>query len=557
MASTGKRTDFQVLARGISISVKNVGPIFYLFAIVRIFLSILDAAVVLGLGAFSTLIDSTTLDSFSPLLAEFLKWPLQRIGEELTLSFLILSLVAARTSVALFSTWIEARYFSLERFQQRSAALRSLGTFSRRSVVDLDHEDLLFRIKQSIDAKYVRLPKASLDLMSNGLLAIWILLLISISNPGAVILAGAIVVSTLLIQQRLIGRKISVSSKEIADLEVTSNEIAFKSIKGFREFSSPGLFWGKASDLYEKTLANQVPRLIRLQFISSIPAQSYQVIVILSLVGAVLASSQSGNSSLSVGGLTILVAGLVRLGSAISPIETSLNSAREGLGQIRELPKNGSDDYSKIGSGVPTTRELAPFYISAADGSEIKVTVRGTLPETGVVLVKGYSGAGKTSLLDVLAGLRAVQKLEIGGLSVPRFGFTTTSDGVAYVSSRPELMPVSIAENICFTHFQGKICPDALELVRSSRLIKEFEDNMDKVPTHLSSGQNSRLAVLRAVHSNPKVLLLDEVAANLDPQNRKLLFGLIEKLRADCLVVMVSHDEGKGITADLTIEVGT
>lgn len=555
MVTAGRESDFQVLARGISLSIKSVGPLIYFFAFVRISLSLVDAAVIFGLGAFSTLIDSAPLESFSPQLAEFLSWPLQTLGDEIVLSILMLLLVLARTSLALFSSWIEARYFSMERSKKRSSALRSLETVSKKSVVGLDHEDLLFRVRESIDAKYVSLPRASLSLISNVLLSIWILALISISNPGAIILAGTIVVTTLLLQQRLIGRKISLLSREIADLEVASNEIAFKTIKGFREFSSPPSFWQKASDIYSRKLNSQAPKLTRMQFISSIPAQSYQVIVILSLVGAVLASSLSGNAGLSVGGLTILVAGLVRLGSAISPIETSLNAARQGLGQIRDLPKDESDDSSGFQKRKKSKIELSSFYISSSDGSEIRVSVTGSLPETGVVMVRGSSGVGKTSLLDVVAGLRVARVAETGKF-VGSFGSRQGIPSIAYVSSRPELMPISIEENICFDHFNGEMCQEARQLLQRSGLMKELESKLERVASHLSSGQNSRLAVLRAVHSNSKVLLFDEVAANLDPGNRKLLVDLINDLRTERLVIMVSHDQGKGISPDLTLDVG-
>ena len=118
----------------------------------------------------------------------------------------------------------------------------------------------------------------------------------------------------------------------------------------------------------------------------------------------------------------------------------------------------------------------------------------------------------------------------------------STIENLAYVSSRPELLPLSIEENICMGHFEGILCEAARNLLETSRLIVDLEDRLSSPPSNLSTGQNARIGVLRAVHSGSEVLLFDEVASNLDSKNKAVFAQFAERLSEERLVIIATHE---------------
>jgi lipoprotein-releasing system ATP-binding protein len=98
----------------------------------------------------------------------------------------------------------------------------------------------------------------------------------------------------------------------------------------------------------------------------------------------------------------------------------------------------------------------------------------------------------------------------------------------------------------------GKSKPEALE--RAANLLKAFglEDRMDHKPNALSGGEQQRVAVARALHNKPKLLLADEPSGNLDAGNAAALHDLLRQAVAEWGVgaIVVTHSERLAALAD-------
>jgi len=167
------------------------------------------------------------------------------------------------------------------------------------------------------------------------------------------------------------------------------------------------------------------------------------------------------------------------------------------------------------------------------------------LREGEILVLLGPSGCGKSTLLRCLAGL---EPLSAGELTVAR-GSNGTRAAAAMVFQEPLLMPwLTVRQNVelglRFRRNRAALSgPDALT---SDRLLEilGLSDLASARPSELSGGQAQRVNVARAVIIRPRILLLDEPFAALDPPTRaSLQRWLLEvKRNLELSIILVTHD---------------
>ena len=118
---------------------------------------------------------------------------------------------------------------------------------------------------------------------------------------------------------------------------------------------------------------------------------------------------------------------------------------------------------------------------------------------------------------------------------------------VGMVFQKPNPFPKSIFENVAYgPRLQGIRSKSQLqqtveESLRASALWEEVKDDLKKSALALSGGQQQRLCIARALATKPKVLLMDEPCSALDPIATSRIEDLIEELKEDYTIVIVTH----------------
>ena len=166
-----------------------------------------------------------------------------------------------------------------------------------------------------------------------------------------------------------------------------------------------------------------------------------------------------------------------------------------------------------------------------------------SFPETGLFHLQGESGKGKTTLLRIIAGLEE-----------PTSG-VVTAPSVSYLFQDRRLFPTLTAlENV--TLVNAKKGADMEGVIESAKTLLATlgltSQDMEKYPHELSGGMLQRVAIARALLFPSPVLLLDEPAKELDPQNRDVLNALITEEAKKRLVILVSHDASSEEGLDAT-----
>lgn len=162
--------------------------------------------------------------------------------------------------------------------------------------------------------------------------------------------------------------------------------------------------------------------------------------------------------------------------------------------------------------------------------------------------VTGHSGSGKSTLLNAVGGLVHPDSGSVSFNGRDIYAGSSKEldlyrkEKVGFVFQQFHLIPyLTIAENIRMA-CRNKSCAG-----RISGLLEQCElsGHRDKYPSELSVGEKQRAAFIRAIISEPEMLLADEPTGNLDPENSRILLNLIRDYNSNGgTVILVSHDPG-------------
>ncbi|SHG34127.1 ABC-type multidrug transport system, ATPase and permease component [Fodinibius roseus] len=172
------------------------------------------------------------------------------------------------------------------------------------------------------------------------------------------------------------------------------------------------------------------------------------------------------------------------------------------------------------------------------------------IPEGGVVAFVGPSGAGKTTLVDIILGLLEPQKGTIEADGVDIFEqIRGWQKNIGYIPQSIYLLDDTIKRNIAFGILDDEIDDqklwDAIEAAQLIELVERLAEGVETIVgergVRLSGGQQQRIGIARALYDNPQVLVMDEATSSLDNLTEKYVIKAIERLRGDRTIIMIAH----------------
>jgi len=174
----------------------------------------------------------------------------------------------------------------------------------------------------------------------------------------------------------------------------------------------------------------------------------------------------------------------------------------------------------------------------------------------------GKSGSGKTTLLSLMAGLDLPTEGEIivDGKSTKDWDRNQMRrDAVSVIYQNYNLFPLlTVQENIQYPLDLKKMPKkESVALARKVRERVELPANYDKrLPSHLSGGEQQRVAIARTLAQGCKIILADEPTGNLDSTNTRNIVEILRSLAHDdgCTVIIVTHDPAVAEQADTVLQ---
>ncbi|WP_028117432.1 phosphate ABC transporter ATP-binding protein PstB [Ferrimonas senticii] len=200
------------------------------------------------------------------------------------------------------------------------------------------------------------------------------------------------------------------------------------------------------------------------------------------------------------------------------------------------------------------TFEIENLDLYYGDNKALK-NINLTIPHKQVTAFIGPSGCGKSTLLrtlnrmnDLIPGVRINGKVTMDGANI--YGEVDVRKlrmRCGMVFQKPNPFPMSIYENVAYGQkaqgVKNKKQLDAIveEALRGAALWDEVKDRLHTPAFGLSGGQQQRLCIARTIAMKPDVILMDEPTSALDPIATKKIEDLMESLRKEFTVVIVTH----------------
>lgn len=222
-----------------------------------------------------------------------------------------------------------------------------------------------------------------------------------------------------------------------------------------------------------------------------------------------------------------------------------------------QAESNKSQEWSTF-----RTREWEPFTLEQAiecdhvyfryqpsqeDWTLTNVNIHFPLKKTTAIV--GPSGAGKTTLVDLVMGLLQPEKgrLLVNGKSLTEEELLLYRNSISYVAQEPFLFHSSIRDNLLM------VAPKATELelwqalsfAAAENFVKQMPEGLDTVigdrGIRLSGGERQRLVLARAILRKPAILILDEATSALDSENEQKIQQAIDQLKGRMTIIVIAH----------------
>ena len=437
----------------------------------------------------------------------------------------------------------------------------------------LEHgaSELIGRIMQMREVAEVLLMP-SLQALSEAIVFLAILAVIFVLVPKVALLSFLVCGTVVLVFHKLFRRILDAASQKLFAANGESTRTMNQSFAAIREVKLTGTeeFFGRRLEKAQFNIVNAIK--IR-HDLGQIPRFSLEVFVV-ALAGGLIAVLTWLNvpSSELILYAAFFLAAMFRLIPSVSRMQYNLVLVRGMLYVFERL----SDDLSSIPAERLQAAPSAPDLHFESGLSVEHVTFRYAPDRPAVfedfsmavkrlecVAVVGRTGAGKTTLIDLVTGFLSPEsgRVTVDGTDI-RDNLRSWRSRIGYVPQNICLFDDTVRANVAFGAEPGRIddarVMKALELAQIADFVQSLPDGLDtklgEFGARISGGQKQRIAIARALYLEPELLILDEATSALDDDTEAALIDALDTLKGKVTILMIAHRTTSIRHCDRTVE---
>jgi ABC-type multidrug transport system fused ATPase/permease subunit len=501
-----------------------------------------------------------------------LSWAYETLGFTSTFAFQIFLsagvFAAVMTSLVLkaLGSWAIIRFSTMRGY---TISTRLLHSYLRQPYAwFLEHNSAEIRksVLNEVDQVVSRSIVPGLRLLASLLLALSIVGFLLFVDPLISILAATLLGGGYALIYFRLRKVLQRIGKEALIVNGERFRLAQESTGGIKEVKLMGL-----EDEYVRRFRDAARKRARLtatsQAMGELPRYVLEglTFAILITIIFVMLFRSGGNLAAVIPTLGIFAFSVLRLLPSLQQVYASLASIRSGTAVLDHI----HEDYTPIlGRLAPQPAAAAALVVPLALTGALELkgldyaysaagrpAVRGIdirIPARTTIGIVGGTGAGKTTLIDLILGLLTPQAGEIivDGVAITEANLRAWQRSLGYVPQSIYLTDDSIARNIAFGIPANRIDMQAVE--RAARIAalhdfvvqdlpKGYETLVGERGVRLSGGQRQRIGIARALYSDPSLLILDEATSALDNITERVVMEAVQNIRADKTIIIIAH----------------
>ncbi len=407
--------------------------------------------------------------------------------------------------------------------------------------------------------------------LSNGMVALLLLgLACAVAPRLTVVLVGG--VALLVPWQRRTGRAIYRSGMEIS---TRMREVFDSSMERLQNLKVVKAFGAQDAELrlFSERHARAMEELIGNQWRGAASARSFQMVMLALLCGVILLGLQGLH--LAAGAMLIFLFAFMRATPRVAAVQAKMTELLTDLPAYAELLRflDECREHSESGDANETVpapeREIALRGVRFAyppGGKDVLAGVDLELAAGRMTAVAGVSGAGKSTIADLVMGLLLPQEgaVLVDDVAITRDNARAWRRQIGYVSQDTLLFHDTVKRNLLWAKPEATQA-ELAEAIRAARaefvygLAQGLETVVGDRGMMLSHGQRQRLALARALLLKPALLILDEATSSLDGENEEAILRTVAGLQGSVTTLLISHRPSAMRFADAVymLEAGT
>ncbi len=344
----------------------------------------------------------------------------------------------------------------------------------------------------------------------------------------------------------------------------------FQSIKEILIETNKNFFVSNYIKSWNKFLRTQ----LNIAVLRNLPRSIVEIITVISIMILINYKQPDTNTQDLLVQLSIYLIALVRIFPSLSKIGNSVSIVRfnvnayeniqESINETKnELDKKISNEIKNLKNFNKLNFENISFAYSSKNSIFEKKSF--VFKKGQLILIKGHSGTGKTTLLNLLMGLLTpaqgricLDNKDIGEIKLSYHNI------ISYVPQEISILDDSFLNNILFSR-KSEFNQERFEQAINKSGLKSFINNLvDGVNTRvgefgskISGGQKQRICIARALYKDAKILFFDEFTSSLDYENEKEIMNSIINLKQGRIIFIVSHNDSFDKYADQIIDMNS
>lgn len=472
----------------------------------------------------------------------------------LVLGLSIVLLFLAKNIFMIFYTYIQTKFVKTVEIEVSLSFMKYFLTapYQDTSKISFAQKSNIYGllIPNTINNFILRLLNLSVNFFIFFLISVFLVIKFPIAMIATTICAYIMICT----QNVFFKPKLEAVSKQISKASAlcrqNSNNILLN-LKSVKISNNGGFFY----ENYKQAIMNFFKLSNTTSFLNTIPPYVTEpLIIILLLVLLSIISVQSYTTpDKLLASFAIIVSAIFRLAPTISRIQTNLNGINSAMHIVKELL-----NYCEIFHLDRIDNISEPEFIEFKDKLELKDifyqyengyralrNINLEIKKGDFIGIAGLSGAGKTTLVDVISGLLIPTEGEIlvdGNLK------SAKPLKIGYIPQEFNIINGTIKDNVTFgnSNIDDNKVIEVLKQAQLFEFITEnYKEGIEANPfvdsIGFSQGQKQRLAIARALYSNPDILIMDEATSSLDLKTEDDICNVLLSLKGDKTIIAIAH----------------